>query len=368
MSKIIVAIGQDAKLLDKTSRVFGRHIQYASGVDEFHAVVATPTHKEIHEGNLHIYGVGGKYKLLIAWRVFYYAYRIARTRQVVVTSQDPFALGLLAYKVALFSRNELNIQVHGDFYSTFLWRKEHVSHFFLAYLGLFILRQAHSVRVVSERIKRSLIEEGINRAKIKVLPIDMSLEAFLNAKPTPLWENNTEETIILAVGRFSVEKNFQLLISAFKTVWEQCSQARLILVGEGSEQENLIKLVKSLWTEKPPVSFFTWQQNIAGVMKAADIVAVTSNYEGYAMVIGEAMAAVKPVVTTEVGCVGELFINNVHGITVNVGDEIALANALILLVQNKDLRQQYGAAAQATASQLSQIKLDVSDYLNALGI
>jgi hypothetical protein len=70
MSKILIALGQDAKLLDETSRVFARHQTYAAALDALYAVVASPVKKEIHENNLHIYGVGGRHKLSIATRVF----------------------------------------------------------------------------------------------------------------------------------------------------------------------------------------------------------------------------------------------------------------------------------------------------------
>jgi glycosyltransferase involved in cell wall biosynthesis len=368
MKKTLIAIGQDVKLLDDTSRVFQRHEMYASALDAFHVVVASPIKKEIHKSPLHIYGVGGRHKLSIATRVFWRAYRLARRESAVITSQNPFELGLIAYVVARLTRSPLNLQVHGDFYSSPAWRDERLYHRLLAPMGLFLLRRATSVRVVSKRIADSIVDKGVARDRIAVTPIDMSFEKFLAATPTPLWPTVEGQVTLLAVGRFAPEKNFSLLIRAFYHVHRECSLARLVIVGEGKEKERLATLITKLWPSTPPVLLLPWQTDISAVMRAADIGVVSSNYEGYGMVIGEFMATGRPLVTTDVGCVKELFLSNTHGLSVPVGDEAALANALKTLVKDQSLRTTYGAAARATIVGLTSNQMSTETYLKSIGI
>jgi glycosyltransferase involved in cell wall biosynthesis len=192
----------------------------------------------------------------------------------------------------------------------------------------------------------------VSRHRLTVLPIVTSLEAFQTASPRPLWPDQNKVTII-AVARFSREKNLPLLINAFKQVHQQQPQSQLILVGEGSEETSLRAQVARLWPSAAPVLFYPWQADIASVMKAADIFALTSDYEGYAMVLGEAMAAGLAIVTTDVGCVGELCLPDKEALVVPPRDEAALVAALTRLVADADLRQRLSTAGLTTASTLA---------------
>jgi glycosyltransferase involved in cell wall biosynthesis len=97
--------------------------------------------------------------------------------------------------------------------------------------------------------------------------------------------------------------------------------------------------------ESLPVKVLGWQSNIEKVLSAADIVVLTSDNEGTPLSLIQAGMAGLPVVTTRVGSVPEVVLNDVTGIVTSL-DVPAIADALEKLANNPELRKQMGASAQ----------------------
>ncbi|MCU0678315.1 MAG: glycosyltransferase family 4 protein [Candidatus Pacebacteria bacterium] len=344
----VIALGHDKKMFDRQSRSFARQLAYAKELSSLHVFISTYQSKElVTTGSLFIHPVVGKNPLTLLWRIAHSLYRQIRICQAsgptVLIVQSPFEFGLVGLGLASVTGVSLQVQVHGDFYSRSFWRDESFINRIRGALGLFILRRANGIRVVSARIAASLVERGIERERITVLPIEADLEDFLTAKARPIWPIEADAVYILSVGRFAQEKNFPLLIQAFYEAHRVHTKARLVLVGEGPEESSLRQLVSRLWPDDAPVLFYPWQQQIASVMKAADIYALSSDHEGYAMVLGEAMASGLPIVTTDVGCAGELVHDDVHAIVVAPRDQKMFSKALSRLLADKSLRTRYGS-------------------------
>lgn len=347
----VFALSHDKKLLDSQSRPFKRQVMYAERLEKLSIFIPTSAREQaIETKNLVVIAVSARLLPVRAGKLFVTLYlalkESARTEPTLLTVQSPFEFGLIGLIVAGLCRVPLEVQVHGDFYSSPYWRHEVWGNYIRFVIGLFVLRRATGVRVVSQRIKSSLIKKGISEAQITVLPIEISLTPFVTAAPQPFW-NQVVGTTIISVGRFSVEKNFPLLILSFKKVHDIFPDTQLVLVGEGKEELKLRQLVSSLWSLQPPVHFYPWQPNVASVMKAADIYALSSDYEGYALVLGEAMASGLAVVTTDVGCVGELCLPDTHALVVPPRAEEAYTAALMCLVKDKKLRAEMVIASQA---------------------
>ena len=85
---------------------------------------------------------------------------------------------------------------------------------------------------------------------------------------------------------------------------------------------------------------------MVGLMRGADIYALSSDYEGWGRVLIESMAVGLPVVTTDVGCAGEVLIDGRHGIVVPTRNSEAFTQALTLLAKDADMRKKYGTQAQ----------------------
>lgn len=353
----VISLGHDKKIFDTTSRPYARQLSYAKQLTKLIILIPTKEpYQPVGVPGLSVLPVVAQLPLLRFWRLFRATLRAVRQSKkagpTLLTVQSPFEFGLIGLAVRWFTGVPLEVQVHGDFYSRNYWRMESWGNKVRARLGLFVLRRATGVRVVSKRIASSLTARGVSHTRLTVLPIVTSLTSFQTASPRPLWPDHEGVTVISA-ARFSREKNLPLLINAFKGVQAVYPHSQLVLVGEGSEEVALRKQVRALWPSNAPVQFYPWQADIASVMKAADIFALTSDYEGYAMVLGEAMAAGLPIVTTDVGCVGELCMPDKEALVVPPRDEAALSTALAKLVTDEALRARLAAAGRETVATIA---------------
>lgn len=206
-----------------------------------------------------------------------------RNEYDVVTVQDPFWRGLIAWRVARRIGARLNLQVHTDLYA---------QPFFRRCLAYFLLRRADSVRVVSEKIKQQVKHLCVH-ARVDVLPIFVDIEKFRTARRKP----NSQKTI-LWIGRFEDEKDPEQAITILREVRKNVD-AKLVMLGTGSLEQELRTHAQGL-----PVEFPGWHDPLP-YMEVADVVLSTSKHESYGASIIEALAAGVPVVSLDVGVAKE---------------------------------------------------------------
>lgn len=204
----------------------------------------------------------------------------------VITAQDPFWRGLLAYIVARRTGARLNLQVHADLKGQSLIRR---------LLARFLLQRADSVRVVSTRVKEEVAALG-TLARITVLPVFVDPHR-INAVAPRVHPHFTKT--ILWIGRFESEKNPLGALTVLQVVREQGVEAGMIMLGSGSLEQRLRKAAHTL-----PVEFPGWQEPIK-YLAMADVVLSTSPFESYGASIVEALAAGVAVVATDVGVAKE---------------------------------------------------------------
>ncbi len=226
--------------------------------------------------------------------------RIVRTlsKPDVISAQDPFEVGLLGLFIARRLRLPLHVQVHTDFLSPHYARHSFLNRLRVAVAG-FVLRRAARVRVVSDRVKDEIISRYGLKTHIGILPIFVDIENFRNAPRMPGLEARFEQfkTKLLVVSRLESEKNVALAITSFaKSAPED---ACLIVLGSGTERLKLKELAKKLGIADRV--FLDGEASARDFYPIVDLVLVTSHYEGYGLVIIEALAAGKPVLSTDVG-------------------------------------------------------------------
>ena len=108
--------------------------------------------------------------------------------------------------------------------------------------------------------------------------------------------------LIVTVGRIDTQKNPDLLLDSFALLAKQHSDVALGFIGDGVLRKALETRVRGLGLERK-VHFFGLlpPKQIAGILRAADIFALSSAYEGMPMALLEGLGAGLPVVTTDVG-------------------------------------------------------------------
>jgi len=209
--------------------------------------------------------------------------------------------------------------------------------------GRYVVHRARAVRVVSKRVKKSLVALGVPREKITILPINQDLSTYLavgSSRTYPAAKTCT----FLYVGRLSPEKNVDIILRAFSLLYSKNKNVRLRIVGEGPLLQSLQVLIQELQITEV-VMIVPWTNDVASEMGQADVLVLASSHEGYGMVLIEAMAAGLPIVTTNVGCAGEVVHDGVHGFVVPVGDTNAFAEKLQLLAEDATLRASFALAA-----------------------
>lgn len=120
-----------------------------------------------------------------------------------------------------------------------------------------------------------------------------------------LYNINDDEKIILTIGRLNIAKDFPNLLSAFAIIPNKTNKIKLWIVGDGELREHLRAEAVKLKIEDN-TRFLGAQRNIADWLNAADLFVLPSAWEGFGLVIAEAMACEKIVVATDAGGVKEV--------------------------------------------------------------
>jgi glycogen(starch) synthase len=361
----VLAISLGKNILKAESRDRERMRQYAEHLDGYHLIILTRKQdgytEEVHEGSLHLYPTQSHPRLGMLCTAFTLARKIIGRKKApwVVTAQDPLEIGWLALFIAQVTTVRLHIQVHGDYFSSDAWVGRSPFRYVRRFFALMLLRRASVIRVVSKRIMESLTLRGVDKEYITVLPIRPELESFLSTEHT---YRTTPPYTCLFIGRLAPEKNIARIIRAFALVLQNGGDSVLKIVGSGEEQNTLMSLVRTLGIEKQ-VMFSAWTEHVQEEMNNADIFLLASKHEAYALTLVEAMAVGLPVVTTDVGCVGEVVVHGVHGLVVRDESDESYAEAMRELIQKPKLQEQYGRAGRRKASEVGEVIQD--EYVRA---
>lgn len=169
-------------------------------------------------------------------------------------------------------------------------------------------------------------------------------------------------TVFINVGRLQIQKNQELLIRAFAKVTEKEQNTKLIIVGEGELRNRLEKLIVQYGIEHY-VSMPGQCDNIQERLNEADVFVQSSDYEGLPISGLEAMACGLPLISTKAGGTVDIIKDNRNGFLVDIGDVNGLAQKMIFLVQNKEIRKKMGEESRKIAETLD-INKCAQEYQN----
>ncbi len=201
-----------------------------------------------------------------------------------------------------------------------------------------------------------------NENKIEVIPVGIDLTRFIENQEEKRYifrkENqiDDDEIAIGIVGRLVPIKNHQLFIKAIARAKQQSSKKiRAFIVGDGetryvlealAHQYNLSISPNGHTTHKPDIRFTSWIKQVDYVYAGLDIVALTSLNEGTPVSLIEAQAAGKPVVSTNVGGIKDIVIENKTALLSNPTDEETFISNMILLINNAEIRKKMSNAGK----------------------
>lgn len=178
-----------------------------------------------------------------------------------------------------------------------------------------------------------------------------------NALPfIPQKSSDCENKKAISVGRLSFEKGYDSLIEAWRMVTSQHPDWELEIYGAGQEYDNLRLLI-----EKHSLTNITINspvQNIDEKYIESSIYLMTSHYEGFGIVLIEAMICGLPCISFDCPCgPSEIITNEEDGFLIPTNDVSALANKICFLIERNDLRKEMGRKARQNVVRYSTDKI-----------
>ncbi len=176
------------------------------------------------------------------------------------------------------------------------------------------------IKTISTGIKESSALDEVTPRKVR---LDLGV-------PTP-------GPLIGGIGRLSPEKGFDRAIQAIPHL--KTKSAQLVIVGAGPQKEELYRLGKILNVSER-VHFVGYRKNVRHILRAIDVFTHLSRFEGLPVALLEAVEVGCPIVTTGVGGIRDVIVNDDYGWLVPEDDPISIARAIDETIQNKKLASQ----------------------------
>jgi len=253
-------------------------------------------------------------------------------RYDLVIGQEPTPrIGIPAYIAAKLTGAKLVMEVHADYIHSALSPLQKS-------IAIHLLKRCDLVRAVSGKIAREL--EGLGIRNVAMIPsIYIKTDIYRPVKP-----HQEREPIILSVGRLVKQKNFPLLLNAFKILIEEVPEAKLIIIGRGPLENEILEYVRRLDLKNSFKLVKRWlsEEDLVKMYNDTSILAITSHYEGGPRVAFEAGACETPFVSTPVGILPEVVKDGVGGFFVKRREPHELAEKIVTLLQDQELRQEMG--------------------------
>lgn len=198
--------------------------------------------------------------------------------------------------------------------------------------------------------------------KFRVIPLGLDLDSFIinqeekRAKFRTEFKLDDETVAIGIIGRLVPIKNHSLFLKGLKYVLDNTTvKVKAFIIGDGESREQIQQMAKSLGikytqhtdtTHPNPLIFTSWRTDIDTICAGLDIIALTSLNEGTPVSLIEAQAAGKPIVSTRVGGIADVVLENRTALLSEITDEKTFSDNLLLLVNDPALRKSFSSAGK----------------------
>jgi glycosyltransferase involved in cell wall biosynthesis len=191
---------------------------------------------------------------------------------------------------------------------------------------------------VNELDRQRLIRWHVPAHKVVTVPNGIDLNRFREPIDSETLRRSfglsPEYPLVMQVGRLSAQKDPEAFVEGAAQVLRVVPDAQFALVGDGPLSGQVADRIRHLGLEQQ-VHLLGWQDEAFRLLAAADVVSLTSRWEGAPYALLEAMAWSKPVVATSVNGCPEIVAHGISGLLVPPGDTAAWALAVTRLLQDR---------------------------------
>ena len=277
-------------------------------------------------------------------------YRASKDAHYIV-ALDPVSVGLPAVLTSVLRRVPLVLRVGGDFaweqgvqrfnvtknLDEFVAAPSSVYPFMVLVLQriqLFVARHASLVIAPSEYLRKIITAWGVEQGKVRRIYSSATVGALPSKSEARDIYKLTDEKVIVSAGRFVPWKGFPVLMEAVAGLQREVPNVRLYIAGSGPENAKLREIGTQLLGDAVVFMGDMQKKDLQTLVRAADVFALNTNYEGLSHQLIEVMQVGTPIVTTRVGGNLELIEDKVSGFLVAYNDVTALEGALSNVLKN----------------------------------
>lgn len=245
---------------------------------------------------------------------------------------------------------------HGSFEQSFCqndkghYNQDVFTKYMFKKLDKYVVLTQHDKRLIRERFNENVVV--INNPK-SIISDEIS---------------NLENKQFLAVGRFSEEKNFSLLIDMFNEYHKINNEWELTIVGEGPLKKEYIKKIKQ-YNLQDFIHIKNFTNKISKYYLESSIYLMSSFYEGWGMVIGEAIEFGLPIISFNISSAPEMIKDGYNGYIVNKNNLNKYVDSMVKLSSDEELVKEFGKNSRTFSSNFDNARvikkwLDVFESLD----
>jgi glycosyltransferase involved in cell wall biosynthesis len=214
-----------------------------------------------------------------------------------------------------------------------------------------LAQKSTGIIAISDLQKKELVNtyQIAHESKVNVIPLGFDLEKFnrnLSEKRKIVrdkFQINEGQIAIAIIGRLAPIKNHSLFLESVDLLHGQTEKKLVFfIVGDGELRDVIAQKVSELTKKGVDIRMTSWIKDINEFNAGMDIICLTSNNEGTPVSIIEAQASQVPVVSTNVGGVQNVMIDNETGFIVPKNNARIFADKLLVLIENEALRNEMG--------------------------
>jgi N-acetyl-alpha-D-glucosaminyl L-malate synthase BshA len=225
------------------------------------------------------------------------------------------------------------------------------------------LQQSDGVTAVSKFLQKATIET-FDFDEIEVIPNFICACHYQKHMDSPLREELSPngEKLLVHVSNFRAVKRPLDCVEIFAKAKEKGARARLVMVGDGPEQTACRYRAEKLGVQDDTV-FVGKQANIADYLGVADVFLLPSELESFGLAALEAEACEVPVIATRIGGIPEVVSDGETGFLSDIGDTDKMSDDVMQLLNNEDMRLEFGRKAREAAVSRYGSELIIPQYI-----